>query len=65
MGNDHCYCGTSLVGKEDRMYKVKALLSKIAMAAVWGVAISTLASTSRFFSYQPKGEEELMRKYLK
>ena len=47
------------------MYRVKALLSKIAMAAVWGVAISTLTSTSRFFSYQPSGEEELMRKYLK
>mgnify|MGYP004427082233 FL=1 len=47
------------------MYRVKALLSKLAMAAVWGVAISTLASTSRYFSYQPSGEEELMHKYLK
>lgn len=47
------------------MYRIKALLSKLAMAAVWGVAISTVASTSRFFSYQPSGEEELMRKYLK
>lgn len=47
------------------MNKMRALLAKIAMAAVWGVAISTLTSTSRYFAYQPSGEEALMDKYLK
>lgn len=46
------------------MQRVKTFLSRIAVAAVWGVAISTLASTSRYFAYQPEGEEALMRKYL-
>lgn len=46
------------------MQRVKMLLSRLAVAAVWGVAISTLASTSRYFVYQPEGEEALMRKYL-
>ena len=46
------------------MNKLKATLSRLVMAAVWGVAITTLTSTARFLTYQPKGEEELMRKYL-
>lgn len=64
MGDDYDRCGTSLVSKEDIMQRVKMLLSRLAVAAVWGVAISTLASTSRYFVYQPEGEEALMRKYL-
>ena len=46
------------------MNKFKATLSRLIMAAVWGVAITTLTSTSRYLTYQPNGEEELMRRYL-
>lgn len=65
MGNNRDYCFTSLCKKEEKeMNKLKATLSRLVMAAVWGVAITTLTSTSRFLTYQPKGEEELMRRYL-
>lgn len=65
MGNDGDYCLASLWKKEEEeMNKLKATLSRLIMAAVWGVAITTLTSTSRFLTYQPKGEEELMCKYL-
>ena len=50
--------------EEKEMNKFKATLSRLIMAAVWGVAITTLTSTSRYLTYQPKGEEELMRRYL-
>ncbi|HCG86802.1 MAG TPA: hypothetical protein DEW33_09990, partial [Lachnospiraceae bacterium] len=56
---------TTLCKKEEKeMNKFKATLSRLIMAAVWGVAITTLTSTSRYLTYQPKGEEELMRRYL-
>ena len=65
MDNNGHYCFASLWKKEEKeMNKLKATLSRLVMAAVWGVAITTLTSTSRFLTYQPKGEEELMRKYL-
>ena len=65
MGNNRYYCVTSLHKKEEKeMNKFKATLSRLIMAAVWGVAITTLTSTSRYLTYQPKGEEELMRRYL-
>ena len=65
MGNNRHYCFTSLCKKEEKeMNKFKATLSRLIMAAVWGVAITTLTSTSRYLTYQPKGEEELMRRYL-
>lgn len=65
MDNNSDYCFAPLCKKEEKeMNKLKATLSRLVMAAVWGVAITTLTSTSRFLTYQPKGEEELMRKYL-
>ena len=53
-----------IIKEEKEMNKFKATLSRLIMAAVWGVAITTLTSTSRYLTYQPKGEEELMRRYL-
>lgn len=46
------------------MNKIKKFMSNFLLTAIWGVAVTTLTSTSRYFTYQPEGEEELMRKYL-
>lgn len=46
------------------MNRFKKLMSNLLLTTIWGVAVTTLTSTSRFFAYQPEGEEELMQKYL-
>lgn len=46
------------------MRKVRELCMKLVTSAVFAVAVTTLASTSRCFAYQPEGDFELMKKYL-
>ncbi len=47
------------------MRKVKALCMKLVTSAVFAVAVTTLASTSRCFAFQPKQDGELAEKYGK
>jgi len=47
------------------MQKIKRLMGKIMTMSAWAVAITTVASTSRYFAYQPKSDEKLAKKYLK
>lgn len=47
------------------MKKLKRYLMSLASAAVFAVAINTVAATSRHFIYQPKLDEAVMKKYMK
>lgn len=46
------------------MRKMMNLMMKLASSAVFFVAISTVASTSRYLAYQPETDEAVMKKYL-
>lgn len=47
------------------MEKIKNLIGKLIKISVWAVAITTVASTSRYLAYQPEADGKLAEKYLK
>lgn len=47
------------------MRKLRELCMKLATSVVFTIAVTTLASTSRCFAFQPESDYELMKKYHK
>lgn len=47
------------------MQKIKILMGKLITISAWAVAITTVASTSRYLAYQPELDGKVAEKYLK
>lgn len=47
------------------MKKIKVLMMRVVASAAFAVAITTVASTSRCFAFQPESDNKVMKKYMR